>query len=90
MVSTVKVRKVNSDIEKELTKKSKRYVITDRKEIFVESRMKKDRKIVEEFWLHHCNRCYHIWTSKIETPKTCSEKSCRSPYWNKERVKVDF
>ena len=90
MEPTAKVKKVNSILEKDLVRKSKHYVVTDRKEIFVESRLKENRRIIDEFWLHHCNRCCYIWISKIENPKTCSEKSCRSPYWNKDRVRVDF
>ena len=34
--------------------------------------------------IHACNRCGCVWTSRRE-PKTCSK--CRSPYWNKERLR---
>ena len=37
-----------------------------------------DIRIVE------CNRCNHKWATKRE-PKNCP--SCKSPYWNKERVR---
>ena len=84
---TVKVRKIDPTTKNEIVLKSKHYVITDKKEIFVESRLKPNRIIVDEFWLHHCNRCFHLWTSKIEYPKTCPEKSCRSPYWNRKRIR---
>ena len=39
----------------------------------------------KQLLFHRCSRCSYLWTSKI-TPKTCANKSCRSPYWNKERA----
>jgi len=37
-----------------------------------------DIRIVE------CNRCKHKWATKIN-PKYCPK--CKSPYWNKKRVR---
>jgi len=33
-----------------------------------------------------CNRCGHIWYS-TKDPKTCANTDCKSPYWNKLRVR---
>ncbi len=34
-----------------------------------------------------CNRCGHEWATKSKTitPKQCPK--CRSPYWNKPRIR---
>ena len=33
-----------------------------------------------------CNRCNHSWYSRTPNePKVCPK--CKSPYWNKERVR---
>lgn len=33
-----------------------------------------------------CGRCGHVWTPvKKQLPKTCPNRKCNSPYWNKER-----
>ena len=33
-----------------------------------------------------CKRCGHAWTQRtLEKPRICPE--CKSPYWDKERVK---
>ena len=37
--------------------------------------------------VHRCNRCKHEWAGKIENPKTCANPKCRTPYWNKPRVR---
>ena len=41
-----------------------------------------------------CNRCDHVWYSKCvkpdgaaKDPKTCGNPVCKSPYWNKIRVR---
>lgn len=34
----------------------------------------------------HCNRCDHVWYSTRD-PKTCSNVDCKSPYWNKIRIR---
>jgi uncharacterized OB-fold protein len=35
---------------------------------------------------HTCNRCGHTWVPREnEEPKVCP--ACKSPYWNKERVR---
>jgi (p)ppGpp synthase/HD superfamily hydrolase len=34
-----------------------------------------------------CYRCQHSWVQRKETlPKTCPNKKCNSPYWNKPRA----
>lgn len=36
-----------------------------------------------------CSRCQHVWLIKNkELPMTCP--GCRSPYWNRERVRKDY
>lgn len=36
--------------------------------------------------VYHCLRCGHIWSSKSkDKPKTCANKKCRSPYWDRPR-----
>lgn len=35
-----------------------------------------------------CGRCGNVWVSKSEDgPRTCPSRLCRSPYWNKPRVR---
>ena len=35
-----------------------------------------------------CNRCGFQWYPRSQKPpKYCANKQCRSPYWNKERVR---
>jgi hypothetical protein len=35
-----------------------------------------------------CNRCGHEWIPRDEKPpKVCPNPKCKSPYWNKERVR---
>ena len=35
-----------------------------------------------------CNRCGRTWyPSSPKPPGTCPNKDCRSPYWNKKRVR---
>jgi len=35
-----------------------------------------------------CLRCGHSWEAEsAKLPKTCPNKKCRSPYWNKPRTK---
>lgn len=34
-----------------------------------------------------CNRCNTVWYTKNKDIKTCTERTCRSPYWNKIRVR---
>ncbi len=38
--------------------------------------------------IHNCNRCYHQWHGKLKNPKTCANPKCRSPYWNKPRIRT--
>lgn len=45
------------------------------------------KEISKGKFLHKCNRCDNQWISKIKNPKTCPNKTCRSPYWNKKRVR---
>lgn len=44
------------------------------------------RKKPENYFLNTCNRCGHTWQGATDSPKTCANKKCKSPYWNKERV----
>jgi hypothetical protein len=38
------------------------------------------------FFKHTCERCGHVWVSKIREPGTCASKICTSKkYWNKPR-----
>ena len=39
------------------------------------------------FNIHNCNRCGHEWFGKLEDPKTCANPKCRTPYWNKPRIR---
>jgi predicted Zn-ribbon and HTH transcriptional regulator len=32
-----------------------------------------------------CKRCYHDWVPRTDNPTQCPR--CKSPYWNKERVR---
>ena len=41
-----------------------------------------------KLWSHHCGRCDYQWASRTESPKTCANEKCRSPYWNKKRVRT--
>lgn len=35
-----------------------------------------------------CKRCDYEWIPRRdEPPKTCASKKCKSPYWNKERIR---
>ena len=35
-----------------------------------------------------CSRCSYTWTTKGDiVPKTCANPLCRSPYWNKLRMR---
>ena len=41
-----------------------------------------------------CNRCFYQWWPRISRtegktviPKVCPNPKCKSPYWNKKRVK---
>ncbi len=40
-----------------------------------------------EINFHNCNRCNHTWIGKLAEPKTCANPKCRTPYWNKPRVR---
>ena len=40
-----------------------------------------------ELNFHNCNRCNHKWIGKLSEPKTCANPKCRTPYWNKPRVR---
>ena len=35
-----------------------------------------------------CTRCQHEWDLKgTSLPKTCPSKRCKSPYWNRVRIR---
>ncbi len=37
-----------------------------------------------------CNRCGYEFYPRHETlPQTCPNPRCRSPYWNKNRIRVE-
>ena len=44
-------------------------------------------KIKPNLFIHNCNRCGHEWAGKLETPNTCANPKCRTPYWNKPRIR---
>lgn len=38
--------------------------------------------------IYKCKRCDHEWAGrKNQKPITCPNPSCRSPYWDKERIR---
>jgi predicted Zn-ribbon and HTH transcriptional regulator len=41
------------------------------------------RQITER--IRHCGRCEHTWVAQVAIPKQCP--ACRSPYWNRPRVR---
>lgn len=45
------------------------------------------QEIAKGIFLHECNRCQYKWTSKAASPERCANPDCRSPYWNRERVR---
>ncbi|MGI0133860.1 MAG: hypothetical protein ACREBW_02735 [Candidatus Micrarchaeaceae archaeon] len=39
-------------------------------------------------WKLHCLRCGWTWTPRSdELPTVCPNPKCKSPYWNKPRIK---
>ena len=38
--------------------------------------------------IHNCNRCGHQWAGKLKNPKTCANPKCRTPYWNRPRIRI--
>lgn len=44
-------------------------------------------KVDGDYWRHECNRCGKVWYSINPSPKNCASVKCKSPYWNKERVR---
>ena len=49
--------------------------------------MKSSMKLFGDYVMHTCNRCGNQWVSKLEEPKSCANRKCRSIYWNKTRVR---
>ena len=43
-------------------------------------------KVKGGYYCHTCNRCQNVWYSK-NIPKSCTDRDCRSPYWNKKRIR---
>jgi len=43
--------------------------------------------IESKLYFHSCNRCKYEWVGKLKTPKTCANPKCRTPYWNKPRIR---
>ena len=35
-----------------------------------------------------CLRCGYMWEAKKGVPKRCANPSCRSPYYNRKRVRI--
>jgi hypothetical protein len=70
-----------------IDKLSQKYVVTEQIELVKESKIRKNATRYGEIWLHECGRCGHLWTSQVESPATCAQRDCRSPYWNKPRVR---
>ena len=44
-------------------------------------------KVTPKLFIHNCNRCNHKWIGKLAEPKTCANPKCRTPYWNKPRIR---
>ena len=44
-------------------------------------------KVDGDYWRHECNRCGKVWYSIKAEPKNCAGVKCKSPYWNKARVR---
>lgn len=42
---------------------------------------------MQELKTNTCNRCDYKWVGKMETPNTCANAQCRTPYWNKPRIR---
>ena len=57
-----------------------------------------DKKEYSEGYSNHrinpllakCFRCLYEWIPKSEEIKTCANKKCRTPYWDKARNKLNF
>jgi hypothetical protein len=45
-------------------------------------------KLFGKYVMHTCNRCGNQWVSKLEEPKSCANRKCRSIYWNKVRQRL--
>jgi hypothetical protein len=45
------------------------------------------QEVSKGIFLHECNRCDFKWTSKAASPGSCANQKCRSPYWDKKRVR---
>ncbi len=45
------------------------------------------QKVDGNYWRHQCNRCDYVWYSTQQDPKSCASGKCKSPYWNKPRVR---
>lgn len=44
-------------------------------------------KVKGGYYEHHCNRCENYWYVTNESPKNCASPKCKSPYWNRERIR---
>jgi len=49
--------------------------------------IKQTNSIMPKLNFHNCNRCEYEWLSKLENPQTCANPKCRTPYWNKSRIR---
>jgi len=43
------------------------------------------KKIVVEMWQLSCERCGHVWDTRLRDPRVCPK--CHSPYWNRPRTR---
>lgn len=41
---------------------------------------------VYDVTVNKCERCGHVWISKVDDPVICPGRGCRSPYWNRPKI----
>ena len=44
-------------------------------------------KVDGNYWRHECNRCRKVWYSTKPNPMCCANVKCKSPYWNRPRIR---
>ena len=54
---------------------------------FMRSNGMPSKKVDGKYYRHECNRCGYVWYTQTSNPKCCSNKTCRSPYWDKPRAR---
>ena len=55
--------------------------------IYVRCKADMSMKVDGDYWRHECNRCGKVWYSTNENPRCCASVKCKSPYWNRQRVR---